>query len=70
MSSPTLVQACLPADYNATTHVCAAPFWTYPPTSFPTLSIADAQEIGVAFAMLFAVAYIFRVIRKALNQIG
>lgn len=70
MSEPVLVQACRVADFNATTQTCAAPFWTYAPTSIPTLSIADAQQIGMAIAYLLAVAFVCRIARKALNQIG
>ena len=70
MSAPALVQACLEADFNAATQTCAAPFWTYAPTSIPVLTIADAQQIGAAMAYLFAVAFVLRMARKALNQIG
>ena len=47
MNAPALVQACLEADFNAATQTCAAPFWTYAPTSIPVLTIADAQQILV-----------------------
>ena len=69
MSGP-LVLSCLEADYNATTGECAAPFYSYAPSAFPTLSIADAQLIGLAIAYLLAVAWVIRMAKRAINQIG
>lgn len=64
------VMACLEADFDAATGTCAAPIWDAELTGLPQLSIADAQAIGMAFAFLFATAYVFRLCRKALHQIG
>lgn len=65
-----LVLSCLAQDYDATAHVCAAPFYTYPPSALPSMSIADAQAIGMQIALLWAVAWSFRVLKKALQEIG
>lgn len=63
-----LVQACLEADFNAETGTCAAPIWIPQPSMIPALTIADAQQISGAIALLFAVAFVFRLLRKFLNQ--
>ena len=65
-----LVLHCNEADFDAATQTCAAPYYSYPETPVPTLSIADAQAIGMEIALLFAIAWTFRVLRKALNEIG
>lgn len=70
MAAAPLVLTCLPQDFNATTGECAAPFYSYAPSSWPSLSIAEAQQIGMAFAFLLAVAFTFKVVRRALNEIG
>ena len=62
-----LVLHCREADYNAATQTCAAPFYSYPESVLPTLSIADAQEIGFAFALLWATAFVALMVRKALD---
>jgi hypothetical protein len=65
-----LVQSCLEADYNASTATCAAPIWNPQEAGFPTLTIEGAQEIGTAIAVLWAVAWVFRQVRKAMQEIG
>lgn len=67
MAAP-LVLACEVVDYNATTGECAAPFYTEQTTVLPALSIEDAQLIGSAIAYLLAIAFVFRLLRKFLNQ--
>ena len=69
MTAP-LVQLCMPADFNAATQTCAAPFFGPVPSAFPVLSIADAQTIGLSIALLWGVAYAIRMVRRALQQIG
>ena len=64
------VMSCLEADYDAATGTCAAPIWEAEMTALPQLSIAEAQQLGGAFALLFATAYIGRLLRRALQQIG
>lgn len=63
-----LVPACLEADLDAATGTCTAPIWIPQPTLLPDLSIGDAQQIGAAVAVLFAVAFVFRRVRKFLDQ--
>ena len=63
-----LVQACLEADFDAATQTCTAPYWIPQPTILPALSVADAQQIGMAIAFLLAVAWVFRRVIKQLNQ--
>ncbi|MGN7725122.1 hypothetical protein ACTJIL_04840 [Luteimonas sp. 22616] len=67
MAAP-LVLACDVADYNATTYECAAPYFTEQTTVLPALSIEDAQLIGAAVAYLLAIAFVFRLLRKFLQQ--
>jgi hypothetical protein len=69
--SGVLVIACKVEDYNATTEVCAAPFYTYPPSSvLPALTLADAQALSVAIAYLWAVAWGIRRLKKLLDQLN
>lgn len=62
------VYKCDPAQFDATTQTCAAGYWAEESVGYPTLTIADAQEIGMACALLFATAWVFRRIGKAINQ--
>ena len=64
----TLVRGCLEADFDAATGVCSAEIWIPQSTGFPELSIADAQALGMAFAYLWAGAYVLRLLRKFLQQ--
>ena len=63
-----LVQACMEADFDAATQTCTAPYWIPQPTVLPALSIEDAQQIGMAIALLLAVAWVFRRVARHLNQ--
>lgn len=63
-----LVPACLEADLDTATGTCTAVQWIPQPTVLPELSIEDAQAIGAKIALLWAVAYVFRLIRKKLQQ--
>ncbi|MCG8276631.1 hypothetical protein [Stenotrophomonas sp. NLF4-10] len=63
-----LVPACLEADFNAATGECTAVIWIPQPSLLPELAVEDANAIGSAIAYLLAVAYVFRLIRKALKQ--
>jgi hypothetical protein len=67
--STVLVAACLESDYDSATGICAAPIWIPQPSLIPELTIEDAQAIGLAFALLFATAFVFRLLRKFLLQI-
>jgi hypothetical protein len=64
------VQSCADADFNTSTMTCSVPIWTPETSSLPTMSIADAQSIGTAIALLWATAWAFRMCKKALQEIG
>jgi hypothetical protein len=64
------VQSCAEADFNAATQTCAAPIWTPEASALPTMSIADAQQIGMAIALLWAVAWGIRMVKRTLNELG
>lgn len=64
------VQSCADADFNASTQTCAAPIWTPETSALPTMTISDAQQIGMAAALLWATAWGIRRCAKALEQIG
>lgn len=65
-----LVQACRDADFDAATQTCAAPVWVVQNGGLPELSIAEAEQIAVAIATLWAVAFAVRLVRRAIEQIG
>lgn len=65
----TLVRACLDQDYDAATQTCAAEVWVVQDEPW-SLSIADAQQIGMAFALLWATAFVFRLIRRFIQESG
>ncbi|HHW4669471.1 MAG TPA: hypothetical protein ACQGQJ_07750 [Xylella fastidiosa subsp. multiplex] len=64
MAATLLVSACREADIDAVSGKCAAVVWVPQSSIFSDLSIADAQSIGAAILLLWAVAYVFRVLRK------
>ena len=68
MAGVVLVQTCMEEDYTAATGTCAAPIWNPQESGFSTLTIDGAQQIGAAIAMLWAVAWIFRRLKKLLDQ--
>jgi hypothetical protein len=70
VADETLVLNCRVADFNVSTGVCAAPFYSAPLSALPTLTIADANAIGLAVAMLWGLAFSFRMFKKAINEIG
>ena len=63
-----LVQYCEDTDFNATTQTCAAPYWGPASTGFPALSISDAQAIASAMCPAWGTAWIFRRIKRFLDQ--
>lgn len=65
---PALVLHCRETDFDAATQTCAAPFWSYPDTIIPTLSIADAQTLAMSIAYLLAIAWAFRMFRRVINE--
>lgn len=71
MSDGTVwVQSCAAENFDTATMTCAVPVWTPQVASLPTLSIADAQSIGMAMALLLATAFGIRIAKKALQEIG
>lgn len=66
--STVLVPACLESNFDAATGTCSAQIWIPQPSILPELTIADAQALGLAFAGLWALAFVFRTIRKFVNQ--
>lgn len=69
-TEPLLVLTCKASDYDATAHTCAAPFYSQQAEPLPTMSIDDAQQIGMAIALLWATAWVFRMLKKTLNEVG
>jgi len=63
-----LIPACLESDLDTATGTCTAVVWIPQPGLLPDLPIEDAQLIGAKIALLWAVAYTFRLIRKKIQQ--
>lgn len=63
-----MVRGCLESDFDAATGTCAQEIWIPQMPSLPALSIEGAQVIGSACALLWGIAWIFRRIRKFLDQ--
>lgn len=63
-----VVRGCLESDFDAATGTCAQEIWIPQQTSLPALTVEEAQTIGIAFALLWAVAFVFRRLRKFLDQ--
>ena len=63
-----LVAACLERDFDAATGTCQQVIWIPQPSIIPELSVADAQQIGATVAYVLAVAFVFRLLRKFLEQ--
>ncbi len=69
MSAPqVLVPACMAADFDAVTGTCAQQIWIPQPSLIPALTIEGAWAIGGASALLMGTAFVFRRIRKFLDQ--
>lgn len=62
------VLACRDAHVDAQAGTCTEEIWIPQPSVVPELTIADAQQIGMEIALLLAVAFVFRLIRKFLQQ--
>jgi len=56
------------ADFDAGTGTCANQIWIPQPSLIPALTIEEAALIAGAFALLWATAFVFRRIRKAIDQ--
>jgi hypothetical protein len=60
----TLVTACDSADVDATTGVCAHPYWVQQQQFLPTLDAAAGVAVSVAILTCWATAYAFRSLRR------
>jgi hypothetical protein len=63
-----LVQVCNLDDYDSTTKLCASPYYEPQSTVLPVLSIADASQIGLSMAVLWAVAWTIRRMKRVIDQ--
>lgn len=63
-----LIPACLESDLDTATGTCTAVIWIPQPGLLPDLPIEDAQLIGAQITFLWAIAYVFRLIRKKTQQ--
>ena len=63
----TYVLACGDVEFDPQAGPCVNEIWIPQATVIPALSIADAQQIGIAIAFLLAVAFVLRQIRKFLE---
>jgi hypothetical protein len=63
-----LVQVCLEADYDAATATCTSPYYAPMEAGWPALSLEGAQEIGAACALLWSLAWVFRRLKKQIDQ--
>lgn len=58
---------CLQEDFDASTQTCASPYWVPQEPALQGLTLEQGQEIAVAIALLWAVAWGIRVIRKTIE---
>ena len=63
-----VVRGCLESDFDSVTGTCAQEIWIPQQSSLPALTVAEAQTIGIACAFLWAVAFVFRRLRKFIDQ--
>jgi len=63
-----LIPACLERDLDTASGNCTAVVWIPQPSLLPELAVEDAQSIGSSIALLWATAYVFRLIRKKIQQ--
>ena len=61
------VLACAHEDMDVQAGTCTQEQWIPQPSVVPELTIEDAQQIGMAFAFLLAVAFTLRKIRQFLE---
>ncbi|TCI10118.1 hypothetical protein EZM97_14460 [Dyella soli] len=64
MGTP-VVQGCDSADVDATTGVCAHPYWVQQQSFFPELDATSGIAISIAILACWAVAYGFKTMRRA-----
>jgi len=62
-----LVQACEEADFDASTGVCASPYYAeLGPLGMPPLSVSEGQEIAYSIGGLWALVWCVRQIIRLL----
>jgi len=59
-----LVQGCDSADVDASTGVCAHPYWVQQQQLFPELDATAGVAISVAILICWATAYVFKSLRR------
>ncbi|RUL78770.1 hypothetical protein EKH80_02865 [Dyella choica] len=64
----TVYLACDPANVDATTGHCSAPYWVAQPSMLPPLDAVGGAAIGVAILLTWATAYSFRAIASAASR--
>ncbi|MCC8363257.1 hypothetical protein LK996_09235 [Lysobacter sp. A6] len=60
-----LVYACKTEDFDASTQTCAAPFWTYPPSAFPELTVEEGFQLACAIVGVWTIGLIARLTIRA-----
>lgn len=63
-----LTLRCDEEDIDPVTGECAAPYWTEDTGFLPPMSSADAHQIAVSIAALWALAFCIRQIRKLIER--
>lgn len=64
----TIVLQCAPEDYDNVTHTCSDPFYAESESVFSGLTLEQANELALAIAGLWAIAWVFRRIFRFINQ--
>lgn len=59
---------CAPEDYDQVTHTCSDPFYSESESAFSGLTLEQANDLALAIASLWALAWVFRRIIRFLNQ--
>jgi len=63
-----LVQVCPPEAFDVATQICAGPVWVEYAGGLPPLSAADGIEISGAILGTWALGFVIRSLRAAINK--
>lgn len=63
MAAPLKVRACV--EWDTTGSTCVSEVWIDPPTIIPTLSVADAQAIGIKLCAAVVIVRLVAWLRQA-----
>ena len=63
-----IVQQCAPPDYDPVSHTCTAPYFAESESAFTALTLEQANDLALAIAGLWALAWVFRRLIRFLNQ--